>query len=162
MIRKYKLCSRLFFDFFRNFSKFFENLIRIFRIFLLKILPVLTRKPYTKHIMLRDLLTQKYVQTFLVSDFGYPRACRFRIQKLKIGSRSLLYQLFSKHVGNNRPIFELFRLFSHFWGRGTHTDCLRTNTVKKLFQIQAESSTTTLWNAVGAVRTSTTPNSIVI
>jgi hypothetical protein len=30
------------------------------------------------HIMLRDLLTQKCVQFFFVSDFGYPRACRFR------------------------------------------------------------------------------------
>jgi hypothetical protein len=34
------------------------------------------------HIMLRDLLTQKCVQNFLVSDFGYPRACRIR--KLQI------------------------------------------------------------------------------
>jgi hypothetical protein len=30
------------------------------------------------HIMLRDLLTQKCSQTFLVTDFRYPRACRFR------------------------------------------------------------------------------------
>jgi hypothetical protein len=30
------------------------------------------------HIMLRDLLTQKCVQKNLVTDFGYPRACRFR------------------------------------------------------------------------------------
>jgi hypothetical protein len=30
------------------------------------------------HIMLRDLLTQKCVQNFLVTNFGYPRACRFR------------------------------------------------------------------------------------
>jgi hypothetical protein len=28
--------------------------------------------------MLRDLLTQKCSQKILVSDFGYPRACRFR------------------------------------------------------------------------------------
>jgi hypothetical protein len=27
--------------------------------------------------MLRDFLTQKCVQKFLVTDFGYPRACRF-------------------------------------------------------------------------------------
>jgi hypothetical protein len=26
------------------------------------------------HIMLRDLLTQKFVNKFLVTDFGYPRA----------------------------------------------------------------------------------------
>jgi hypothetical protein len=30
------------------------------------------------HIMLRDLLTQKFVHKFLVTDFGYPRACGFR------------------------------------------------------------------------------------
>jgi hypothetical protein len=30
------------------------------------------------HIMLRDLLTQKCSQKILVTDFGYPRACRFR------------------------------------------------------------------------------------
>jgi hypothetical protein len=30
------------------------------------------------HIMLRDLLTQKCVQKILVTDFGCPRACRFR------------------------------------------------------------------------------------
>jgi hypothetical protein len=30
--------------------------------------------------MLRDLLTQKCAQKFLVSDFGYPRVCRFRIE----------------------------------------------------------------------------------
>jgi hypothetical protein len=44
------------------------------------------------HIMLRDLLTQKCTQK-KVTDFGYPRAENI---KLKIGSRSLLYQLFSK------------------------------------------------------------------
>jgi hypothetical protein len=31
-----------------------------------------------RHIMLRDLVTQKCSQNFLVTDFGYPRACRFR------------------------------------------------------------------------------------
>jgi hypothetical protein len=47
------------------------------------------------HIMLRDLLTQKCLQKFLVTNFGYPRACRFRKhQILKIGRRSYLYQLF--------------------------------------------------------------------
>jgi hypothetical protein len=32
----------------------------------------------TLHIMLRDLLTQKCSQKKTVTDFGYPRACRFR------------------------------------------------------------------------------------
>jgi hypothetical protein len=30
------------------------------------------------HIMLRDLLTQKFVNKFFLTDFGYPRACGFR------------------------------------------------------------------------------------
>jgi hypothetical protein len=34
--------------------------------------------PLLCHIMLRDLLTQKFVHKFLVTDFGYPRACVFR------------------------------------------------------------------------------------
>jgi hypothetical protein len=50
-------------------------------------------------IMLRDLLTQKCVQQKkLVTDFGYPRAFRFR-----------------KHQTSN-----FFRLFSRFLSRGTH------------------------------------------
>jgi hypothetical protein len=36
-------------------------------------------------------------RTKKVTDFGYPRACRFRKRQIEnIGSRSLLYQLFSK------------------------------------------------------------------
>jgi hypothetical protein len=33
---------------------------------------------YRRHIMLRDLLTQKSVNQQMVTIFGYPRACRFR------------------------------------------------------------------------------------
>jgi hypothetical protein len=33
---------------------------------------------FNPHIMLRDLLTQKCVNKKKVTDFGYPRACRFR------------------------------------------------------------------------------------
>jgi hypothetical protein len=36
------------------------------------------KKSHWAHIMLRDLFTQKCVQKILVTDFGYPRACRFR------------------------------------------------------------------------------------
>jgi hypothetical protein len=37
-----------------------------------------TNESQVLHIMLGDLLTQKCSQNFLVSDFRYPRACRFR------------------------------------------------------------------------------------
>jgi hypothetical protein len=48
------------------------------------------------HIMLRDLLTQKYAQKFLVTDFGYPRACRF------LGTEMLLYIFFHIGIGKVR------------------------------------------------------------
>jgi hypothetical protein len=35
------------------------------------------------HIMLRDLLTQKCVDKKKVTDFGYPRACRFRKHEIE-------------------------------------------------------------------------------
>jgi hypothetical protein len=48
------------------------------------------------HIMLRDLLTQKCVQKFLVTDFGYPRACRFRKYQIENRSLALVLPIFSK------------------------------------------------------------------
>jgi hypothetical protein len=43
------------------------------------------------HIMLRDLLTQKFVNKFFLTDFGYPRACGFRKTKQTNRFRSPLY-----------------------------------------------------------------------
>jgi hypothetical protein len=52
------------------------------------------------------------VQKILVTDFGYPRACRFRKHQILIGRRSYLYQLFKKRdfyfinvakIGKNGP-----------------------------------------------------------
>jgi hypothetical protein len=47
------------------------------------------------HIMLRDLLTQKCLQKTTVTDFRYPRACRFRKTK-QTYQFSPLNKLFSK------------------------------------------------------------------
>jgi hypothetical protein len=51
------------------------------------------RKMLAPQIMLTDLLTQKCVHKKKVTDFGYPRTCRFRKIKFYIGRRSSLYQL---------------------------------------------------------------------
>jgi hypothetical protein len=51
-----------------------------------------------------------------VTDIVYPRACKF---KLKIGFRSLLYQLFSKRDLNSINVAKIDR-FSNFLGRGEH------------------------------------------
>jgi hypothetical protein len=49
--------------------------------------------------MLRNLMTQKCSQTFLLSDFRYPRACRFR--KYQIENR--LWQLPLSTFGSTSP-----------------------------------------------------------
>jgi hypothetical protein len=76
--------------------------------------------------MLMDLLTQKWVQTFLVTDFGYPRACRFRKHQILNRSPELALPTFNKtrdfyfinvaKIGKNRPKMEFFDFFeiSHF------------------------------------------------
>jgi hypothetical protein len=43
---------------------------------------------FSSHIMLRDLVTQKSVDQKTVTDFRYPRACRFR--KYQIENLSIL------------------------------------------------------------------------
>jgi hypothetical protein len=50
--------------------------------------------PIILHIMLRDLLTQKCVHKIKVTDFGYPRACRFRKYQIENRSPELFLFLF--------------------------------------------------------------------
>jgi hypothetical protein len=89
------------------------------------------RKWIAQHIMLRDLLTQKWGQTFLITDFGYPRPCRFRKYQNLNRSPALVVPTFFKmwfkfiicgqngpnldKIGQNWPIFELFRQFFTFF-----------------------------------------------
>jgi hypothetical protein len=71
-----------------------------------------------------SLVNPKVRAKFLVTDFGYPRACRFRKHQI-LNRRSLLYQLFKKRdfyfinvakIGKNGPKMEFFEFFeiSHF------------------------------------------------
>jgi hypothetical protein len=69
--------------------------------------------------MLRDLLTQKFVQKFLVTDFGYPRACKFRKHQILNRSPELALPTLKKRdfyfinvakIGKNRPKME-FSIF---------------------------------------------------
>jgi hypothetical protein len=50
----------------------------------------------SSHIMQRDLLTQKCVHKKKVTDFGYPRACRFRKYQIENRSPELTRLTFSK------------------------------------------------------------------
>jgi hypothetical protein len=53
------------------------------------------------HIMPRDLLTQKSVDQKTVTDFRYPRACRFRKHQIKNRLWELPLPLFSKRALNS-------------------------------------------------------------
>jgi hypothetical protein len=70
--------------------------------------------------MLRDLLTQKCVQKFWVTDFGYPRAYRFRKHQILNRSPELPLPTFKKRdfyfinvgkIGKNGPKMEFFEFF---------------------------------------------------
>jgi hypothetical protein len=88
--------------------------------------------------MLRDLLTQKCAQNFLVTDFGYPRACRFRKYQNLNRSPALVLPTFFKtwfkfiKCGQNWPIFELFGNFLHFSCRGTDPETVLNEYNKKM------------------------------
>jgi hypothetical protein len=81
----------------------------------------------SSHIMLRDLLRQKSVQKILVTDFGYPRACRFRKHQILNRSPELPLPTFLKKrdfyfinvakIGKNGQKMEIFDFFeiSHFF-----------------------------------------------
>jgi hypothetical protein len=61
------------------------------------------------HITLRDLLTQKCVHKKTVTDFRYPRACRFRKHQFKNRSPELALPTLKK------PFFVCFFEISHFF-----------------------------------------------
>jgi hypothetical protein len=60
--------------------------------------------------MLRDSLTQKCVQKILVTDFGYPRACRFRRHQKK---NRLFSRFLSRALGYPKSVTKKF--CTHFW-----------------------------------------------
>jgi hypothetical protein len=73
--------------------------------------------------MLRDLLTQRCVHKKKVTDFGYPKACRFRKHQILNRSPELALPTFKKRdfyfinvakIGKNGPKMEFFEFFEIF------------------------------------------------